>query len=169
MARLEITDADRAAHRQQRTLAELLKVEPPAPAPYRLGRYDWAAIVCGLFVAFAGAIFIQRIAPPAVQPAPDVIQHTSQEAPGRTIAKKTTPTMAQPTATTAPTASPQPTDPPPPTPEPVVIVQTCYSSVMQVFDSRGYPLGEVSGQSCDSQAAADAEAAALAEQMRAGR
>lgn len=90
-------------------------------------------------------------------------------------------TAAPPTATIAPTAEPSPTAPPTATPEPptaepeviyIEVAPPCdpanppYVVEQEVRDDRGIPLGTVTGTSCESQDAARANAAQLAEEMR---
>lgn len=61
---------------------------------------------------------------------------------------------------------------PTPAPTPIVIIQQappveCWSVTLDVLDDRKYPIGRVEGASCESREAAQANAAARAEQVRA--
>lgn len=138
----------------------------PAPGssmPPALGRHQVAMIVVGLVAAIAlvGALNLVRSpAAPAPSPAPTAVPVLTS-----TPAPTTTPT---PTAT--PTSTPAPT-PEPPTP--IVIIQPppppiqCYTVRLDVTDERGIPIGIAEGYSCESYEAAQANAAAQAEQVKA--
>jgi len=144
------------------TLAETMGALGPEPAPPVAQPVEvrgLAMIVGGLVLALivvAGLSMVRApVAPPAAPtalPAP----------PTRTMA----PTVA-PSPTSTPTATPEP-----PTQTPVVIVEQappvqCYSVTLDVTDARGIPIGIATGESCESHEAAQANAEAQAEQVRA--
>lgn len=57
-------------------------------------------------------------------------------------------------------------------PSPVIIVQQappCYSARQDVYDGRGYQIGQVEGYSCESREAAEAEAARRAQEVKAAQ
>jgi hypothetical protein len=183
---LPITDDDRAAWRAGKsgfaaTLQETMqatgaakpapKEEPPAARSF--GRREAAMLVAGLVVAIALIALVGRQSDP--QPAQST---QSTAAPAMAPAA----TQERSTATRAPTAEPSPTPAPtattaPPTPEPEVIyievapmcdpnVNPLYSVAMEVYGDRRQPLGVVTGVSCDSQAAAQANAVQLAAELK---
>lgn len=142
------------------TLAETMDALGPAPAQPVAPPVEargLAMIVAGLVLALivvAGLNLMRAsAAPPTVStPAP----------PTRTMTR----TVA-PSPTSAPTATPAP-----PTQTPVVIVEQappvqCYSVTLDVTDDRGTPIGIATGESCESQDAAQANAEAQADQVRA--
>lgn len=186
---LPITDADRAWWRglsKPDTASDIVSAsladvgatsdpaptapEPPAARPF--GRREIAVIVAGLVVALAAIALLGRGGAQQRQP---------RAAPAMAPAA----TQARPTATIAPTAEPSPTAQPtataePPTPEPEVIyievappcdpaVNPLYSVALEVLDDKRRPLGQVVGVSCDSQAAAQANAEQAAQAMKEGR
>jgi hypothetical protein len=155
----------------------------PAPAepedtspPFRFGRVELAATITGLILAGALIMLISRVLPageaarhPAASPAPAM-------APVPTAAPA--PTEAP---TEEPTAMPAIPTEEPPTSEPKIIyvevpaasppcdpTNPPYQVVQDVYDG-GKPLGQVVGKSCDGLAAAQANADALAAQMRGGK
>lgn len=131
------------------------------PAPPAATRAHLAMIAGGLVTALAlvGALnLVQR--PAAVEQPPHTAPTHAPAPPTRTIAPTVTPMP-----TRAPTATPEP-----PTQTPVVIVQPpvqCYSVTLDVTDAHGTPIGIATGESCESQDAARANAEAQAEQVRA--
>jgi hypothetical protein len=95
--------------------------------------------------------------------------------PPRPTAAPARPTAPAPAIvpTAVPTATPVPptATPEPPTQTPAIVYveqPPCYSVTEDVYDG-SRPLGTVTGTSCDSQAAAQANADALAAQMKEGR
>jgi hypothetical protein len=48
----------------------------------------------------------------------------------------------------------------------VPVVQQCYTASETVYDDRGYPIGTAEGYSCNSQAEAQANADAQADEVR---
>jgi hypothetical protein len=172
--RWTITEADRDSDGRiwitppARTLADLLpkpegEEEHTPRKPWRPSRLEVAGLVSGLVLAVALIAALNAFTP---APAP---RSVPTPAPAATSAP--TPTQAP---TQAPTATPEPPtatpEPPPPTPEPQVIYvePPCdpqnppYQVRQQVGD-----LGHVVGFSCSSVEEAQANAAMLAEQMRA--
>lgn len=154
----------------QDTMQAVGIVEPEPEGKKHSGggaRYEAAAFVLGALLALAliAGLGLGRGAP--VSTSVDKPAATLPAPPTRTIA----PTRA-PDPTIAPSPLPPTVEPPAPAaaPEPVVIVQPvevrCYSVTINVLDARSYPIGTVEGSSCESQEAAQANAAQLAEQMR---
>jgi hypothetical protein len=144
------------------TLAETMDALGPAPAQPVAPPVEargLAMIVAGLVLALivvAGLNLARAPAPPPTVSTP------APAPPTRTMTR----TVA-PSPTSAPTATPAP-----PTQTPVVIVERappvqCYSVTLDVTDDRGTPIGIATGESCESQDAAQANAEAQAEQVRA--
>ena len=132
------------------------QAEPPARRPF--GRFEAAAVVCGLVVAVVLIVLVNRVTP--TQEAP--------RAPVRpTVAQSTPASAAVPVvAPTATPESPTPTEAPPTqTPVVVIVEQACYSVTQDVY-AGSRPLGTVTGQSCESQETAQAAADQLAAEMR---
>lgn len=145
----------------------IVEPEPEGRKHSGRSRYEAAAFVLGVLLALAliAGLGLGRGAP--VSTSVDKPVATLPAPPTRTIA----PTRA-PDPTIAPSPLPPTVEPPAPAaaPEPVVIVQPvevrCYSVTVNVLDNRSYPIGTVEGSSCESQEAAQANADALAKQMR---
>jgi hypothetical protein len=135
-----------------------------APATPRADRRAIAGAIGGLVVAVFLIAFIgqARSGMPIAPPPPP----TAAPARPTAAAPALVPTIA-PSATPAPaTATPEP---PTQTPAIVYVEQpTCYSVTQDVYDG-SRPLGTVTGTSCESQAAARANADALAAQMKGGK
>lgn len=144
------------------TLADTMDALGPEPAPLVTPPVEargMAMIVGGLVLALivvAGLNLVRTpVAPPAAPttlPAPPTATRTSTTLPSPTI---------------APTATPEP-----PTQTPVIVVEQappvqCYSVTLDVTDARGIPIGIATGESCESREAAQANAEAQAEQVRA--
>ena len=132
------------------------------------GRLELVAVVAGLLIALALIVLINWLTPThlAQRPAhrPTLAAAPSTEAP----------TLA-PTATPTPSATPSPptatAEPPTPQIVSIEVAPPCdpanppYSVTVDVYDG-DRPLGRSTGTSCESQAAAEANANALAAEMR---
>jgi|SRR6185295_1505567 len=136
---------------------------PPADAQPRTDRRLVAGIVGALVVVLAviGAIsFLPSPTtrrPPATNAAPAVVPPTA--APAATIAPSATP--APPTATA---------EPPTQTPVVVYVETACYSVTQDVYSpTTRAVIGVVTGTSCESQEAAQANADTLAAEMKEGK
>ncbi len=125
-----------------------------------VGRAHLAGIVGGLVAALALVAALNLAQTPASE-------NQARSAPAAST-RTPAPTATLP-PTSAPTATPEPPTPLP-TPEPIVIVQPpiqCYTITLDVTDAHGTPIGIATGESCESREAAQANAAAQAEQVRA--
>ena len=124
-----------------------------------IGRLEIAGIAVGLVVALALIVLIGRVAPAQEAPKP-----TARPAVPTAVAPAIIPALT-PLPTEAPSVTPEPA----PTPEPEIVYveveKPCYSVTMDVYDG-SRPLGTVTGQSCESQDAAQAAADQLAAEMR---
>jgi hypothetical protein len=176
-----VTEADRDREGKirvtppERHLADLL---PPTPASAvggetqrgRLGRLELAGSVLGLVLALALIVFIERVVPtrqgaPVVAPAlpaPTRVRPSPTRTPTRTptasptaLPPTPTPTLEPPTPQVIYVEVAPPCDPSNP---PFVVQVDVYAGVL--------PLGVVTGTSCDSLAAARANAEAHAAEMR---
>jgi len=137
----------------------------PTTAPAARSHRGTLGLVGGLLgglllIALSARWLPGAAAPPAERAAPTLVVTAPAARPA------IVPTTA-PTATPAPpTATPEPA----PTPEPQIIYveKPCYSVTLDVYDG-SRPLGQVTGTSCESQEAAQANADALAAAMRGGK
>jgi hypothetical protein len=136
----------------------------------RLGRFELAGGVAGLFLALALVVLVGRAAP-ARQEAPVPVGAPPLPAPSRV---QPPPTRA-PIVTPAPSATPEPPTPTPEPPTPQVIyvevAPPCDVNhppfVVQLDVYQGdVPIGVVTGTSCDSLEEARANAEAHAAEMR---
>lgn len=133
------------------------------PSRHSIGRFELAGIVCGLVVALVLIALINSLMPAQEAPRAPAQPTTTQQQP--TIAAPAVAAPVAPTATPAPTtATPEP---PTQTPAVVYVETACYSVTEDVYsaDKRAV-IGQVTGQSCESQEAAQAAADALAAAMR---
>jgi hypothetical protein len=140
--------------------------EEEARPPRSFGRLELAGIVYGLILAGALIVLVNRVVPAQEVPptiiATPTVQPTSVSRPLTVYDQIQTaipPTEAPPTAT-----------PEPPTQTPVVVYveqPPCYSVTQDVYsaDKRAV-IGTVTGQSCESQEAAQAAADTRAAEMR---
>lgn len=179
---LPITDDDRAAWRASKsgfaaTLQETMtatgatKPTPKEETPPQrsFGRRELAMVAVGIVVAIVLIALVGRAG--GAQPA----------APSAAPAMAPAVTAARATATVAPTVEPSATPLPtatfePPTPEPEIIyievAPPCdpanppYVVQMEVYGDKRQPLGVVTGVSCDSQTAAQANAEQLAADLK---
>jgi hypothetical protein len=146
------------------TLADTVQALGPEPTPPVAAPVEsrgLAMIVGGLVAALALVAALNVFQTPTGRPAP--VAPTAAPAPPTA---RRTPTAA-PVPTSTPTALPEP-----PTQTPIVIVQQappiqCWTVTLDVTDAHGTPIGIATGESCDSQEAARANAEAHAEQVKA--
>lgn len=134
------------------------------PAPPAAVRPHLAMIAGGLVAALVLVGALNLVQRPAAADQPPRSAPTHAPAPPTATRAST----VTPTPTGTPTATPEP-----PTQTPVVIVLPppppvqCWTITLDVTDAHGTPIGIATGESCESQDAARANAEAQAEQVRA--